>query len=117
MNKKEKEVLKIAIERKRGLYSPAEMINVIANYNRSLIEDLVVKGYLEEVQQEVPGGPNHGSMTINFYRVSHKSLVYFEPWYKRLWFYFNGDLRIIIVSIITSAVVTILTILIEKSLK
>lgn len=117
MNKKEKEILRMAIERKQGLYSPSEMINGISHQDRSLIEDLVVKGYLEEVPQEVPGGPNHGSMTINFYRVSHKSLVSFDSWYKRLWFYFKGDLRIVIVSIITSAVVTILTILIEKSLK
>ncbi|MDO8604438.1 MAG: hypothetical protein Q7K40_03515 [bacterium] len=112
MIKEEKEVLRIAIERKQGLYSPAEMINGIAGHNRKLVEDLVVKGYLEEVSQQISTGA-----VYNFYRVSHKGLILFSSWYKKLWFSFRNDLRVIIVSIVASSITTIVAIMIEKSLK
>lgn len=111
MNKEEKEILRKSIKRKTGLYSPAEMINGIANHNRSLVENLVTKGYLEEVPTQINTGA-----TYNFYRVSHKGLILFEPWYKRFSFYFKGDLRTIIISVITTILTTLATILIGNIL-
>ena len=105
-------ILKIAIDRKKGLYSPADMINGIAGHDRALIENLVTKKYLEEVSTEIPTGA-----TYNFYRVSHKGLMFFSPWYEKLWFNFKNDLRTITVSIITTIITTIATIIIGNLLK
>ncbi|MDE2031217.1 MAG: hypothetical protein KGI58_03110 [Patescibacteria group bacterium] len=112
MTRKEKDVLKLSIERKGGLYSPADMINGIASQNRQLVENLVVKGYLEEVPTQIQTGT-----TYNFYRVSHKGLMVFNPWYKRLWYFLKGDLRTVIVSVITALITTIITIVIGRYIK
>ena len=53
MSEDEKNILLLATERKQGVYSPVDMINGIALGKRNLVENLVVKGYLEEVPTEI----------------------------------------------------------------
>ena len=72
---------------------------------------MVVKGYLEEVPKEIPDGT-----TLNFYRISHKGLIIFKPWYEKLWFYFSGDIRTIIITIVTATITTIITTIIGNKI-
>ena len=112
MTEKEKGILKLSIERKQGLYSPADMINGIAGQNRQIVENLVVKGYLEEVPTQIPTGT-----TYNFYRVTHKGLMVFNPWYEKIWYNLKGDLRTVIFSVITAIITTIITVIVGKYIK
>jgi hypothetical protein len=101
MNKEERLILKAAIDHHKGLLSPAELINSIANGNRKRVENLVIKGYLHEVPQSIADFPN-GQKTLHFYRVSEKGINYFASWYKRVWFDFkyNTTLYLAVASII-----------------
>lgn len=106
MKKETKEILKKAVDCPKGKFSPADMVNGIAGGNDKQVEWLVVHKYLENVPVDKPGF--HGDYyTLQFYRVSEKGYTIFAPWYKRVWFFVRGDIRTIIISVITS----ILTIL------
>ncbi len=109
MKEEEKKVLEKAIKSNDGLLSPATMINSFSGGNRSVPENLVALGYLEIVPEEIGTGT-----TINFYRVTEKGFSVFYPIYKRLWYYFSGDLRTIIVSVITALITTIIITLIKN---
>ena len=78
MTKKEKGILKKLVDDPRGLLSPADFINGIAQHDRRAVENLVTMGYVEEVPQDI-GGVRLGSTHIlNFYRATEKGLVEFE---------------------------------------
>ena len=110
MNEKEKIILKIAIEHKDGLLSPAELINGIAKRDRRSVENLVSFGYLEEVPQD-HSGINGGYYKINFYRATEKGHLVFDPWYKRFWRFFTNDFAKIlsVIAIILSIIATIIS--------
>ncbi len=84
MSPQEKEVLKTVVER-GGLFSPADLINAIANHDRRIVENLVVRGFLEEVPQDMGG--NGLDYTLNFYRATEKGIMQFAPWVQ--WTFFN----------------------------
>lgn len=106
MTTEEKEILKKAIQSRKGLISPADMINSFAQHDRGMVENLVARGYLEMVSEVIATGK-----PINFYRVTELGLVQFEPFYTKLWFWFRGDIRTITVSAVTAIVVALITIL------
>jgi len=99
MNKKEKEVLKKAMESNDGLISPAVMINSYAGCRRKIPENLVSLGYLEIVPEEI----NTGKI-INFYRVTEKGFAVFYPLHKKIWHTLKGDIRTIVVAVITTII-------------
>ncbi|TRZ78502.1 hypothetical protein D4R87_00415 [bacterium] len=113
MTKKEKEILKKAIEYKKGLLSPAILINSIAEQDRRSVENLVVKKYFEEVPQYKENFKGD-YFTVNFYRVTEKGLLKFSPWYQKVWLVACGDVRTVIITIITASVTTLITIFIER---
>jgi len=112
----EKKILQEAISRDNGLFSPADMINGIAKRDRKSVENLVVRGYLEEVPVDKTGLQGN-TYTLQFYRVTEKGLNVFEPWHKKLWFMMRGDVRTIIISVITAVISTIVILLINQLFK
>ena len=113
MTKKEKEILRKAIERKEGLLSPTTLINGIAEHDRRAVENLVAKKYFMEVQRDHKD-INGGFYTINFYRITEKGLFEFAPWYQKIWIVIRGDVRTVIITIITAFITTLMTMFIEK---
>lgn len=115
MTENEKRILKAVVDR-GGLLSPADLINGIAQRDRRSVENLVVKGYIEEVPQGMHG--LHGNTyTLNFYRATEKGLLIFAPWYTRVWRGVKGDVRTVLISAITAVVITLITIFLEKILR
>ena len=77
------------------------------------VENLVSMGYVAEVPRE------HRNMegvyyTINFYRATEKGLLRLSSWYKRLWFGVKGDVRNVLISVVTAFVTALVTIFIER---
>lgn len=113
MSEKEKEILREIVNR-GGLLSPADVINGIAKHDRRLVENLVVKGFIEEVPQDIGGvrmGSNH---IVNFYRATEKGLTVFYPFYRKFWHIMKGDVRTIVISAITALLTTAVTILVQS---
>lgn len=113
MNTKEKIILKKAIESKEGLLSGATLINVIASRERQSVENLVVGKYLEEVPRELRDN-NRGSYIETFYRVTAKGLAIFSPWYVKCWSWLQHDVRTIVLTIITAAITTVVTMSVQN---
>lgn len=113
MKKETKEILKKAVDHPSGALSPANMINGIAGGNDKQVEWLVAHKYLENIPVDHPG-IHGGFYTLQFYRVSEKGYTVFAPWYERMWFFLRGDIRIVIISIITAILTTLATIFINK---
>lgn len=116
MNKQQKQILKSVVEHHKGLLSPADLINGIAKRDQRSVENLVAKGYLEEVPREhrdVQGG----YYTINFYRATEKGLSTFLPWYKRFWIGAKGDFRTIFISVITALITSLIAIFLDRLLQ
>ena len=111
MTKNEKRILKEVVGR-GGLLSPADLINGIARRDRRSVENLVVKGYIEEVSQD-QGSRGH-NYTLNFYRATEKCLLVFSPWYVRAWHGLKGDLRTITIAAITALVTSVVAIFIGR---
>ena len=102
MNKKEKEILKEVVYYHKGDLSPADMINGVAKHDNRSVQNLIVKGYIEEYHKYI------NNISYNFYRSTEKGIVYFDKWYKKLFFNVKGDIRSIIVSFITTSITYIL---------
>jgi len=99
MKDKEKEILKKLVVHPEGSLSPHDMINVIAKRDKRSVHNLISNGFIEEV-------PTHkNDRDYNFYRATDKGLLFFDKWYKRIWFSIKGDIRNIIVSAITAVVI------------
>ena len=116
MTKNERKILKAVVDR-GGLLSPADLINGIAQHDRKPVENLVVKGYLEEVPQDMKGIKLGSTYTLNFYRATEKGLLVFSPWYTRAWHVMRGDVRTVVISAITALVTSLIAIFIEKFLR
>ena len=116
MSNDEKDILKAVIGR-GGLLSPADLINGIAKGNRKPIENLVVRGYLEEVPQAVKGIKLGTMYSLNFYRATEKGLLVFSPWYSKVWNLMKGDIRTIVISAITALITSMIAILAGKFLQ
>lgn len=120
MSKDEKRVLKALVEDRTGIMTPSDLIGDVAKRNRRLVENLVVKGYIEEIPQTYnpwPGLPGSTLRTITCYRATHKGLMVFNSWYEKAWFALRGDLRTIIVSVITAAITSLVALLLQGILK
>ncbi len=113
MTENEKRILKAVVDR-GGLLSPADLINGIAQQDRKSVENLVVRGYLEEVPQDVKGVRLGSTYSLNFYRATEKGLLVFSPWYIRMWHGLKGDVRTIVIAAITALVTSAIAIIIEK---
>ena len=111
MTKNEKKILKEVVDR-GGLLSPADLINGIARRDRRSVENLVVKGYIEEVPQD-QGSRGH-NYTLNFYRATEKGLLVFSPWHARAWHVLKADLRTIVIAAITALVTSVVAIFIGR---
>ena len=107
MQKQELELLKAIVNHPSGQLSEAEFINGLAKHNRRLVENLVVKQYVEEVPRTLVA-LNGGSYSVNFYRATAKGIVEFASWYEKMWFYMKGDIRTAIFSIITALITTLI---------
>lgn len=116
MKETEKRILKAVVDR-GGLLSPADLINGIAQHDRKPVENLVVKGYLEEVSQDVKGIKLGSTYSVNFYRATEKGLLVFSPWHAKIWHWLRGDIRTIIISAITALVTSLIAISVEKFLR
>ena len=115
MTENEKRILKAVVDR-GGLLSPAELINGIAQRDRRSVENLVVKGYIEEVPQDIRGG--HGdTYKLNFYRATNKGLLVFTPLYVRIWSVIKVDIRTVVIAAITALITTLVAIFLEKILR
>lgn len=69
MKREEKDILKKVAGHNKGLLSPAEMINGVANRNEKILHRLISKKFIEEVVTQI----NH--RTYNFYRITEKGIA------------------------------------------
>lgn len=113
MNNKEREILKKVVDQ-GGLLPPVDVINIFAGHDRKPVDNLVVKGFLEEVPKEIKGIKLGTYTTENFYRATEKGLLVFSPWYTRAWGKIKDDLHTITVSVITATVTSLVVILLEN---
>ena len=90
MNKKEKDILKKAVDSNEGQISPATMINSYAEGDQGIVERLVGSGYLERVYQ-FREGLHQATYSIIFYAVTEKGLMQFSTFPKKLWFNFRNQ--------------------------
>ena len=109
MTKKEKDILKKVVEHPDGLISPADYINVICQRDTKSAHGLVALRYIEEVPTMIDTGKQ-----LNFYRATEKGRSVFYPMHKRLWYLIKGDVRTIIVAVITSLIITAITLILFK---
>lgn len=113
MNKEEEKILNGLVKSRLGELSPSEFINGIAQSDERSVQHLISKGYIATtIHQNRDLNGNY--YDIPFYHATHKGLVYFEPWYKRIWFSFKGDVRTIIVALVTSLGTSLITIFVSK---
>jgi len=113
MTENEKRILRAVIDR-GGLLSPTDLINGIAQRDRRSVENLVVRGYIEEVPQDVEGTKLGSTYSLNFYRAKEKGLLVFSPWYTKTWYGMKGDVRTIVISVITALITSLIAIFIDK---
>ena len=113
MTNQEKKILKAVVDR-GGLLSPADLINGIAKHDRRAVENLVVKKYLKEVPQDVPGITLGSTYSLNFYRPTEKALLIFSPWIIKMWHAMRSDIKTIIISAITAFITSLVTIFVGK---
>ncbi len=116
MTENEKRILKAVVDR-GGLLSPADLINGIAQHDRKPVENLVVRGYIEEVPQDVKGIRLGSTYSLNFYRATEKGLLVFSPWYIKMWHGLRGDVRTILIAAITALITSVIAISVEKLLQ
>ncbi len=112
MEKSEKNILKAVVQYESDLLSPADLFNRVAHGNRRSVANLIARGYIEEVPQDMPGWDY--SYSLNFYRATEKGLNKFASLPKKTWFFLKRDIRTIIISAISALVTSILTIYVDK---
>lgn len=113
MTENERKILKAVVDR-GGLLSPADLINGIAQRDRKSVENLVVRGHLEEVPQDVKGVRLGSTYSLNFYRATERGLLVFSPWYMKMWHGMKGDIRTIVISAITALITSAIAIFVGK---
>ncbi len=112
MNIEERKILKALTDDRRGLLSPADFVNGIAQHDRRAVENLVTGGYVEEVPQDVNGG-HRGTYSINFYRATEKGRNVFSPWRQKVWFNLKTETSLWVG--ISSIMIGVLSILISSA--
>lgn len=110
MTIQELDILKKTVEAHQGLLSPADFLNGICHRDGKSAHSLIALGLIEEVPHRV-----HERDYI-FYRATEKGRFVFYPIYKKLWYWFKGDIRTIIVAGIISVVTTLITLLVKSFL-
>ena len=109
MKKEEKDFLEKIIKHngggrlERGIISPATLFNGLGEHKKDrLIHKLISFGYIEEVPTKV------NDYMLDFYRVSEKGYIIFDPLYKKFWRFFTSDMAKIlsIISLILSIIAT-----------
>jgi hypothetical protein len=114
MNNEERNILKMVVKQ-GGLLPPVDVINIFAKRDRRPVENLVVKGFLEEVPKEMNGVfSNSPKTTVVFYRATEKGLHVFSPLYIRMWYRIKGDIHTILVSVITTVITFVIIRLLEN---
>lgn len=116
MTNNERKILKAVVDR-GGLLSPDDLINGIAQQDRKSVENLVVRGYLEEVPQDMKGIKLGTTYSLNFYRATEKGLLVFSPWHMKMWHGMKGDVRTIVISAITALITSVIAIFVGKLLQ
>lgn len=112
MDKIEKAFLRKMIEWNEGLLSPATLFNGVGQHSSDkLIHKLITEEYIEEVPHTI------NEKHYTFYRTTEKTRSIFYPTYKKLWFFIRGDIRIIIISVVTALMTTIITLILQKYIK
>ena len=113
MNKEEKSFLKEMVDCPSGLLSHDDLFRILGkSKNGKTIQRLIGSGYIDEVHQSFPRAG--GQIDITCYRVSEKGLSVFLPWYKKSWRLVRGDVRTVLVSVITAVIISLLTIYITN---
>lgn len=105
MNKAEKYFLKKVVDFHTGLLAPVDLFR---HNSDKIIHKLIAEGYIEEV----PTTRNNKEYT--YYRASQKGHCVFYPFHKKIWLSLKGDVRTVVVSVITSAITTVLAIYLTK---
>jgi len=104
MKKEEKEALKNINNVNRGLLNQSDLLNCLPNRDTKLSHSLITSGYLEETKRLEKAS----QIEITYYRLTEKGRLVFEPFYKQWWFYFKGDIRTVMVAVITTIVVSLI---------
>lgn len=111
MTKEEKRILFEMNENKaRSPFSPADLINGIAKGDQGIIENLVVKGYIQEIPTDM--GFRGLPYSIKFYRLSEKGLALKYNFFSRIWFNVKSEIAVFVgvTSIIFSTISIIISI-------
>jgi hypothetical protein len=116
MSNDEKKILRAVVNR-GDLFSPADLINDIAQHDRKSVENLIVRGYLEEVPQDMKGVKRGTTHSVLFYRATEKGLLVFSPWYSKIWHAMKDDIRTVVISAITALITSAIAILIGKMMQ
>lgn len=93
MNKKERIVLKKAVDSHEGQISPANIINGYAEGDQGLVERLVGRGYLERIYQ-FREGLHQSTYSIIFYAVTEKGLMEFAQPVQRCIFWAKNNVAL-----------------------
>jgi hypothetical protein len=105
MKKEEKEALQNIYNSSSGLLSQSELINCLPNRDTKISHSLITCGYVEETIRRIKSN----QIEATFYRLTEKGQNIFKPFHKRLWFSIKGDVRTVVVSVITALLITFLT--------
>ena len=106
MTREEKEVLKKVFESPIGLLSQDGLLALIPDRSTKISHSLITSGYIEEVKRLVKAT----QIEVTFYRITEKGRIVFASPPERLWFAIKGDVRTIMVSVITALLTTGITI-------
>ena len=103
MTSEEKEMLQKLVDANQGLLSPSEFFAGICKRNEKSAHNLISHGLVDEVPNQV-----HGRDYL-FYRAAEKGRAVFYPIHQKAWYWFKGDVRTIIVALITAILTTFVT--------
>lgn len=95
MTKKEKDILIKAHKAAQNEFSPADLVNGIAGHDQKSVDNLVIKGYFEEIPRDGYSHLDGTPYTINFYRFTEKGLAYFF-WHKRIFYKIKTNIAIFV---------------------
>ena len=110
MTNEEREILRKILDYPSGLLSQSDFLNLLPNRNTRIMHSLITSGYIEEVTRRI----KFQQFEATFYRITEKGRMVFAPFYRRYWFAIKGDVRTVIVSVITALLTTAITILITS---
>ncbi|NOY35617.1 MAG: hypothetical protein GXP44_01705 [bacterium] len=92
------------------------MRDIACGDNKS-VGNLVAWGYLEEKTQETEGVMLGVRNLSKFYQATAKGHLVFSSWHKKIWHWIKGDIRIIVISVLTALITSAIAIFLEKFLR